>query len=57
MDCDQLPSTCCKNIGGAGPIQLCEKPATHWYLHNDEVCSFCDEHDYQCGTPIRVDGP
>lgn len=48
-----LPESCCMNIGGAGPIKFCDKPATHWYQHNEDICSYCDEHDYQCGAPIH----
>jgi hypothetical protein len=48
-----LPSTCCKNVAVRGPFQSCGKTATHWYHHNDDICSYCDQHDYQCGTPIR----
>ncbi len=48
----ELPETCCKNVGAQNFI-ACNKPATHWYQHNQDICSYCDEHDYQCGTPIE----
>jgi hypothetical protein len=47
-----LPTTCCMNVGGHGTFQSCGKTATHWYHHNEDVCSYCDEHDYQCGEPL-----
>ena len=53
MPLSQLPMTCCMNVGGAGPFKSCDKPAVHWYRHNEDICSYCGEHDYQCGTPIQ----
>lgn len=46
-----LPSLCCKNIGGATYL-ACDQLATHWYSHNESICSYCDTHNYACGTPI-----
>lgn len=31
----------------------CDKPATHWYLHNNDICSYCDEHNYICGEDLN----
>lgn len=53
MSPDDLPTLCCKNVATNGPFKSCEKVATHWYLHNGDVCSYCDEHDYVCGEPIK----
>jgi len=44
-------NTCCKNIGTNG-IKFCNKPAKHWYLHEDNICSYCEGHNYVCGTKI-----
>jgi hypothetical protein len=44
------------NVGGAGPFQSCDKLATHWYQHDEDVCSYCDKHDYQCGQAISPHG-
>jgi hypothetical protein len=30
----------------------CGEVATHWYLHGADICSYCDRHDYPCGTPL-----
>lgn len=48
-----LPKTCCKNVGIQGFVS-CDKPATHWYLHDEDICSYCEEHDYQCGLKIDM---
>lgn len=48
----ELPKTCCMNIAKGGPFQACDKPAVYWYKHNEDICSFCIEHNYQCGEPI-----
>lgn len=50
----ELPTTCCMNVGGAGPFKSCNKPAATWYRHNDDICSYCEEHDYPCGEAIEV---
>jgi hypothetical protein len=49
-----LPKTCCKAIYDSGTKYPCpcDKPATRWYLHNEDICSFCEEHNYVCGIPI-----
>lgn len=47
----ELPSTCCKNIGGEH-VEACGRPAKHWYVHGFDVCSYCDEHNYQCGAAV-----
>lgn len=43
---------CCKNVGENGFV-ACGRPATKYYRHDDSVCTYCDEHDYQCGQPIE----
>lgn len=53
MKLEDLPQECCRNIGN-GRLVYCDRPATHWYLHNDDICSYCDEHDYQCGEKIEL---
>ena len=56
---DKLPKYCCKNVGGDGPFKPCGAFATHWYTHSgnaEEICSFCDEHNYVCGIPINDPG-
>jgi len=52
---EQLPSKCCMNVGREGFVS-CDKPAAYWYRHNEDICSYCGEHDYQCGTPIEAVG-
>lgn len=51
---NNLPELCCKVIGSKDnkPI-TCDKEAKHLYIHNDAVCSYCDEHDYVCGEKIK----
>ena len=52
----KIPQTCCKNVGNDGFIS-CDKPAITWYIHGRDVCSFCKDHDYQCGTkytPVKL---
>ena len=44
---------CGKNIG-TERLQLCGKPAKTFYQHNDDICCYCEEHDYCCGTPIDL---
>lgn len=51
---DDIYDKCCRNVG-VKKLVYCDKPATHWYLHNDDVCSYCDEHNYQCGE--KIDNP
>ncbi len=46
-----LPTTCCSNIGDS-VFKSCDKPALYWYKHNDDICSYCEEHNYQCGEQI-----
>lgn len=49
----KLPKTCCRNVSSMmGEFKECGKPATLWYQHGNDVCSFCEEHDSQCGEPI-----
>lgn len=50
---EPLPTTCCMNVG-VDVYVSCDKPAVHWYRHNEDICSYCEEHDYQCGEPIEV---
>jgi len=45
---------CCKNIG-IDKFQACGKPAKTFYKHDDDICSYCEEHDYCCGEPIIID--
>lgn len=42
----QLPKTC-----RGTTFKTCDAAATHWYHHDGYICSYCDLHDYQCGTP------
>lgn len=51
-----LPATCCKNVSdGSVVFVACGAPAAFWYLHGDDVCSYCAKHNYQCGWRIRPD--
>jgi len=46
-----LPKTCCKNVG-TECVGFCNKPAQHWYKHNEDICSYCDEHKCECGIKL-----
>ena len=49
----EFPKTCCKNAAkGDEPFRSCGKPAAHWFLHDEDICSYCDEHKYTCGIPL-----
>ena len=53
---DNFPRKCCKNVGLDG-YKACGKPAWSWYWHGVDLCSYCEEHDYVCGTQVvPVDG-
>lgn len=45
-----LPVKCCKYL--SAEMRFCNAPATYWYQHGDDVCSFCERHNYKCGEPI-----
>ncbi len=52
-----LPMSCCKVVEGDPDdkgIQVCGKLACHWYMHNGDICSYCEEHNYACGEKIDV---
>lgn len=61
-----FPRHCCKNVAtGKGdrkqsfrseaePIKSCDKLAKYWYLHNDDICSYCVEHNYVCGYKLII---
>lgn len=34
----------------------CDEPATVWYKHNDDICSYCPRHDYECGERVQPCG-
>lgn len=40
-----FPTECCSYIWG----KCCDKPAEHFYFHNKNICSYCEEHNYSCG--------
>lgn len=44
---------CCMNIA-IGKFKACGKPAKTFYKHGEDICSYCEEHDYCCGEPINV---
>jgi hypothetical protein len=44
---------CCKNVG-VDKFQACGKPAKTFYKHDEDICSYCEEHDYCCGEPIII---
>jgi len=46
-----FPTTCCKNVGGH--YEICDEVACHFYLHNEDVCSYCEEHNYVCGEELN----
>lgn len=52
MNEQELPKTCCMNVAKDNSFQACDKPAVYWYKHNEDICSFCIDHNYQCGEPI-----
>ena len=43
--------TCCMNIG-KNEFKSCDKIATSWFLHDEDICSYCNDHPYVCGEPI-----
>ena len=50
-----LPDTCCRNAAherGLEGFVPCGETATKWYLHGQDICSYCDRHDYPCGHPL-----
>ncbi len=47
-----MPATCCMNVGDTGFVP-CDAPAVVWYSHNEDVCSYCEKHDYACGELIE----
>ena len=47
----ELPKACCKNVG-VDVFRSCGAQAAHWYQHEGNICSYCREHNYGCGTPI-----
>ena len=50
--------TCSKYISPddtTKPSVPCEKHAKTFYLHNDDICCYCAEHDYQCGEQVSED--
>lgn len=51
---EALPTTCCKNISNNDKLKLCDQPAKFWYHHNDDICSYCEIHKYECGEPIEI---
>lgn len=55
---DLRPTGCCINTTKTStdvgdPSVWCGKPAVKWCLHNNDVCSYCQEHDYTCGQRIK----
>ena len=50
--------TCGKYVyphGTAMPSMPCGKPAKTYYLHNHDVCCYCEKHDYRRGEQISED--
>lgn len=45
---------CCKNVGDVY-FKACGKPAVHFYLHDRDICPYCEEHNYACGEKIDPD--
>ena len=54
----KAPTECFYNVAAEGPAQWCRAPAAHWYEHNMDICSYCEEHNYACGRkiPVGADG-
>lgn len=50
----KLPKTCCSVTGKDqnDNIIFCDELAKHWYIHNNDICSYCEEHNYVCGEEI-----
>ena len=50
-----FPTTCCSNISGPDyeDFQPCDESACHFYLHNEDICSYCEEHNYVCGEQLN----
>ena len=49
----RLPKTCCRVVGmNDKGLAFCSAPALYWYQHNEDICSYCEEHNYVCGEQI-----
>ncbi len=46
---NNIPTDCCKVVGYQPKLQYCHRPAQYWYDHNGDICSYCEDHNYQCG--------
>lgn len=53
---ESLPKLCCMNVGGHS-VKWCGQEATVWYKHygTEDICSYCEQHDYDCGEKINID--
>ncbi len=47
-----FPTTCCSNIDGSD-LQSCNENARYFYLHNEDICSYCEKHNYICGEQLN----
>ena len=44
---------CCKNVG-SDKFEPCNRKAKTFYKHGEDICSYCEEHDYCCGEQINA---
>lgn len=51
--CWPIAPRCGKNVSVDGPFKLCNKQSRFFYRHNDSICGYCEEHNYQCGEPME----
>ena len=47
-----FPTTCCSVIGGIN-YETCDEVACYFYLHNEDICSYCIKHNYICGEELN----
>ena len=50
-----FPTTCCSNISNSDyeGFQSCDETAMYFYLHNEDICSYCEKHNYVCGEQLN----
>jgi hypothetical protein len=47
---------CIMNVALPSEVfRACMEVASHHYLHNGDVCSYCEKHNHTCGTPLSTE--
>ncbi len=47
----ELPKSCCFSVSSK-KFKPCGETAIYWYHHGNDICSYCEEHNFPCGKPI-----